>query len=377
MILSNSGNSPRKTENFPLISSDARRVRVMIEFTKLGEIDNLNDRYQAVFNIDSSWIEPTDIDFYDPSRHWNPKLYIENAFQEPKEAITYSMRRDSEQNLVITEHRETKGYFWERLELESFPIDVQELSITLASRLDSHDIHLEADPSNWSHLRSNTANIFVEQQKWKLYKYIRIRDSASYDIVSKKVPTLLMQAKKTPKVVATCFCSRKGGYYIFNAYFLIFLVTISALNIFSIDCKLPQNRLHINSVLLLTSVSFKWVINRSLPSVSYLTSLDKYAIVCIFYVCLLSVWHSIVGSFWTQETACKIDKWALLGFVLIFFLIHVGLCVWFLIAYRAVWFIKAKEKKFLENYRRSLLTLDPKETFLYKRDAQETFVSRF
>ena len=69
-------------------------------------------------------------------------------------------------------------------------------------------------------------------------------------------------------------------YYFFNAYFLIFLITVSALTIFSVDCKMPQSRLQTTFTLLLTSVSFKWVINRSLPHVSYLTSLDKYAIVC-------------------------------------------------------------------------------------------------
>jgi hypothetical protein len=61
------------------------------------------------------------------------------------------------------------GNFWERLELESFPIDVQELSIIVASRLSSDEIHLEADPTKWSHMRSNTTNVFTEQQKWFVF----------------------------------------------------------------------------------------------------------------------------------------------------------------------------------------------------------------
>lgn len=112
-----------------------------------------------------------------------------------------------------------------------------------------------------------------------LYQYIRIRESASYD--TKKDDALLGIRNKTPKLVATCFCSRKVGYYIFNAYFLVFLITASALNMFSIDCKLTANRIHINSVLLLTSISFKWVVNRSLPPVSYLTSLVIHCILSL------------------------------------------------------------------------------------------------
>jgi hypothetical protein len=127
-----------------------------------------------------------------------------------------------------------------------------------------------------------------------------------------------MDEFKTPKFVATCYCSRfiylhflickkiksflilivtkrKSGYYVFNAFFLIFLITLSAMTVFSIDCKMPQSRLQTSYTLLLTSVSFKWVVNRYLPTVSYLTSLDKYAIISIFFQSLLSIWHSLVA----------------------------------------------------------------------------------
>ncbi len=70
------------------------------------------------------------------------------------------------------------------------------------------------------------------------------------------------QIGEIPKFTATIFCSRKPGYYIFNAFFLIFLITSSALTIFAINCKLTPNRLQISYTLLLTSISFKWVINR-------------------------------------------------------------------------------------------------------------------
>lgn len=37
--------------------------------------------------------------------------------------------------------------------------------------------------------------------------------------------------------------------------------------------------------LLLTSVTFKWITNRSLPTVSYMTSLDKYSISSMLFIC--------------------------------------------------------------------------------------------
>ena len=74
------------------------------------------------------------------------------------------------------------------------------------------------------------------------------------------------------------------------------LFTANSLTIFSIDHKTPQSRLQTTYTILVGSISFKWVINRSLPPVSYLTSLDKYAILCIFYVCILGCWHGIIGT---------------------------------------------------------------------------------
>lgn len=152
-----------------------------------------------------------------------------------------------------------------------------------------------------------------------------------------------------PKISATCFSARRPGYYIFNAYFLIFLITSVALSIFSINPKLPQNRLQTNCTLLLTSVSFKWVINRYLPTVSYLTSLDKYAIVSITYLCFLSVWHSIIGSFWSAPDALIIDFWLLIVFVIVLIGLNLWTIIWFFMAFRQIKQLQAEEAVFVKN----------------------------
>lgn len=154
---------------------------------------------------------------------------------------------------------------------------------------------------------------------------------------------------KAPKIAASCFCSRKPQYYFFNAYFLIFLITSCSLSIFSINYKLPQNRLATSFTILLSSVSFKWVINRSLPTVSYLTSLDKYSIVCIFFVCLLSVWHSLIGSILANyDYSIFIDRCSLGIFFILFIFIHLLLFIWFLKAYNVVRNLKKKEIEYLK-----------------------------
>lgn len=339
---------------------DQKNVLITIEFVRIGEIDTMNEKYNAEILIETKWLSNEDIVEYNSERHWNPKLYIENALQEPKEKIKHTVYRENGE-VWITETRFVKGTFWERLELQNFPIDIQELSITLTTKLTQNQIKLISDPQKLSSVNMEAKHTFIEQQKWKLYRLVKISEQASYDSGStaslNEVSYDLISSKnpfKNPKLVATCYCSRKPGYYIFNAYFLIFLITVSALTIFSVDCKLPQNRLQTTYTLLLTSVSFKWVINRSLPTISYLTSLDKYAIICIFFVCLLCVWHAIVGAFWAAAEAREYDKWLLLAFSVIFILIHVGFIVWYLVAYKEIRDLKRKEKLFIDNVKRQM-----------------------
>ena len=144
-----------------------------------------------------------------------------------------------------------------------------------------------------NYINIDASNTFIDQQKWRLFSIVKINHQSSYDLPLKekrKVIELDSLTKKHPKICATCYCARKPGYYIFNAIFLIFLITLCSLTLFAIDPKIPQSRFQSTITLILTSISFKWVINRSLPTVSYLTSLDKYAIVNIFYLFLHCVW---------------------------------------------------------------------------------------
>ena len=50
-----------------------------------------------------------------------------------------------------------------------------------------------------------------------------------------------------------------------------FLICSLSFATFAVDINLPQNRLQLAFILLLTTVSFKFVVNQSLPMISYLT----------------------------------------------------------------------------------------------------------
>lgn len=153
-----------ETEN----DHEPRVVEVFFMFYKIGEIDTMNERFLAEVRIETKWIEPHLIETYDPKKHWNPKLYIENAMQLTKEDVRYKVAKDAfdGRNTVVTEIRKVRGYFWERLELENFPLDSQELSIILASTHEHSEIKLVEDKQRLSHIDLDVKHTFTDQQKW-------------------------------------------------------------------------------------------------------------------------------------------------------------------------------------------------------------------
>ncbi len=181
---------------------------------------------------------------------------------------------------------------------------------------------------------------------------VEIRDKASYDThphnLREEVDDFFLLNQKIPKIVALAYCSRRPDYFIWNAYFPIFLITILSFTIFSVDCKSSHYRTSMAFTILLTSITFKWVVNRTLPAVSYLTSLDKYSIACIVFITLHAVWHAIISSFWSRSTSIILDRVILGAFVVGFIIIHLGLLAWFYNARQRVREIKRKEAEFIE-----------------------------
>ena len=78
----------------------------------------------------------------------------------------------------------------------------------------------------------------------------------------------------------------RSSSFKFAPSILQFLITSLAFATFSVQRDLPQNRLQLSFTLVLTSVAFKFVVNQSLPKISYLTYL-----VSLFYLMFIT-WAS-------------------------------------------------------------------------------------
>jgi hypothetical protein len=107
------------------------------------------------------------------------------------------------------------------------------------------------------------------------------------------------------------------GFFYWNAVLPIFLITLASLGPFVIEYKIPQSRLPSTATMLLTSVSFRWIVGRLLPTVSYLTSLDKYSLISMMLITFMLFYHAIIAAvyhYFPEQLVYRIDKFAFIIF---------------------------------------------------------------
>jgi hypothetical protein len=126
-------------------------VYIDINFTKLLDIDTINQRFQAEAIIESRWVDPNIKSFkdtLDEKKIWKPDLYIENGIKDVREEVSYQIvpvgadlalqvgkfDKNGNKKYMICEMRKVTGIFYENLELENFPVDVQDLTIFVVTK---------------------------------------------------------------------------------------------------------------------------------------------------------------------------------------------------------------------------------------------------
>ncbi|ESO10686.1 hypothetical protein HELRODRAFT_167179 [Helobdella robusta] len=309
--------------------SDKVVVQVRIVILKVGDIDTLRDKFAGDAFIQAKWREPmldgkfkTHCDQVNWNHYWSPKLSIENSFGEPEENVWKTIIFDGAGQATVCEKRRISGTFFEFMELNQFPFDSQMLSISLTTERSDDEVEFVEDCHEKSVLITNS---FTDEQEWRLNKgvntWTKFRDEA-FKSDNNKHPSFSVAATVT----------RRPQFFIWNILVVMFLICSLSFSTFSVSLDAPHTRLQLTFILLLTTVSFKFVVNQNLPMISYLTYLDKYILGSMTILAAICVWHAIVGKLAPNVISCSdvkmVDFWMLgilgaiyIGFHLIFVII--------------------------------------------------------
>ena len=106
--------------------------------------------------------------------------------------------------VLVTEIRKIKALFYERLELYDFPMDMQELSVRIASNLSTDEVVIVDDPKKISTIEKEGLMV---QQEWDQFDSVKTAQENFTDKVS---------FVNKPQFIATTFIARKPQFYIFK-----------------------------------------------------------------------------------------------------------------------------------------------------------------
>lgn len=261
---------------------------------KIGTIDTLHDRYSAEVLIQSKWKEPNldgkklEAETIDWDCYWSPKLSVDNVVGDPKDTAFYAVTYDTPPRHLATvcETRRVKGAFFEFMELNKFPFDSQDLTVTVTSDLDKSEVELVEDVENPSGVNAET---FSCEQEWHLHRLVNVWHKTTTKRVNKNLVSM-------PSFCVAAKVSRRPQFFMWNIIVVMGVICSMAFVTFTVALETPQSRLQLTFILLLTTVTFKFVVNKSLPRISYLTYMDKYILGTMFILCCVCVWHAVVGS---------------------------------------------------------------------------------
>lgn len=200
------------------------------------------------------------------------------------------------------------------------------MSITITSHREKDEVIIDLSRERESCINTEE---FRMQQEWRLYPHINTDCRTIYDIKSEY---------DKPGFTFSSKIARRPGYYIYNCYMLI--CTISGLGFvpFSFNAYSPHFRIQTTCLLILSSVNFRLIVTKSLPTVSYLTTLDIYAIVILLFLVLLCCWHACIGTFLLDDVIdrafrVEIDYYAFYVISFIYIMFHVIYITFFVYKY--------------------------------------------
>ncbi|CAF0924423.1 unnamed protein product [Rotaria sp. Silwood1] len=195
-------NWPVNITNTKTKSENIKDVQIRCVFMRVGEIDTLNERYYAEILFEASWEEPKLKGLqkkpFDPTVYWTPQLELVNGIGELHDTIMYSVRHDRLGVATVTEHHKLKGTLWERMELQYFPLDVQDLSISITT---SHSSKEMVFLKNFHKPSGANRRVFTDEQEWYLFEHVDIE-------ITERIEEYVEDGNNHSVVICSCHAAR-------------------------------------------------------------------------------------------------------------------------------------------------------------------------
>ena len=115
------------------LATPPRDVLVRVSFIKLLQVDTQNQKFEAVVLLEVKWHDPevSSLAFDITRLKWRPELYIENQLNKSRHDTDLRVFTDIDGRIIASQIDELQGTFYENLELENFPLDIQNSNLRI------------------------------------------------------------------------------------------------------------------------------------------------------------------------------------------------------------------------------------------------------
>lgn len=101
-----------------------------------------------------------------------------NGIGDFRDEIIYSLRYDRSGVATVIENHKFKGTLWERMELQHFPVDTQNLSIWISTACPRTEMQFVKNSIKTSGV---IRRVFTDEQEWYLFGHVDIEISEQTD----------------------------------------------------------------------------------------------------------------------------------------------------------------------------------------------------
>ena len=304
-------------------------VYVRVSVVSVGDIDAVKQEFQCEFYMNLRWKECTlagreivEEEELDWDSVWDPGVYIIDAvnfdvYERYQKAQAPKNPGDWPE---VVQYYHIKGTFKEVLEVNNFPFDYQDLALTLTSNWHADKLTLVKDDEKDDNI--HTWNFYAKQE-WDLQRHV-ITETLTLK------PTEGSSGNSYPQYRIRMNVMRQYNFYIYNVSLIMCLITALTFTSFAVKTDAVGDRIQITLTLMLTSVAFKYYVQQFVPTVSYLTLLDKYVLACMVFQFFMAVYNAVSGMI-TNAKVLSYSEWSsFIAGLVIFVIMHIifGLISW-------------------------------------------------
>lgn len=269
---------------------------------KLTDVSTVNFttliKFVVVFEWNDSRLKGMPITTNDlPADLWGPDIILENAQNDCAVVYDSFSLLSAEQGRLkrtVTFH----GHIFTPMGLKDFPFDSEELSLKFISINNWRTLDQTRhgnDPVNHVYilrpmLDRDDVDFFLLGWGGKIQEFNML--GWSQDVQNPEIPTIPIIFKFDIHLV------RMASFYVYKVLFPLWLITITSMATFAIDPLDLQGRLEVLFTLLLSTIALVYVVQESIPKISFLTMVDK-----IVNATLLNLASSVLFSYLISRTS--------------------------------------------------------------------------